>query len=338
MKLVLKNGITPYPIYILRFLMLLQSAVFSSILTLVERKKYNRRIREVKITNPPIFIIGHWRTGSTYLHQLFNLDPRFTTPTMVQTVVPDHFLFSTKYYVPILNRTLPKSRPMDNVSLGPHEPQEEEFALVKMGCESPIEKLIFPPRKKFFLEGYDTFIPHGKKLEFWKNSLLTFYKKITWLTGKQIVSKNPSHTMRISLLAEMFPGARFIHITRDPMAVVPSSIRMWNIVTADNKLKSGWKQASASDVSTVLKTFLEYVSRESSQLGRHQFAELQFEKLDKNPLAELKRIYAELNLPFTESFQSEVLRFTSALKNYQKNSYTLSDEDREIIRGLTTPI
>lgn len=331
MKLFLRNGITPFPVYIIKFLMLLQSSLFSSVLTLVERINYFTKIRETEITKPPIFIIGHWRTGSTYLHQLFNLDSQFTTPNMVQTAIPDHFLFSTKYYVPILKRAMPQKRPMDNVPLSPFSPQEEEFALIRMGSESPIEKLIFPSKKRYFLEGYDQYIPEEKKLVVWKKNLYIFFKKLTLLTGKQIVSKNPYHTMRISLLADMFPGARFIHIKRNPMVVVASTIRMWNIVASENKLKKGWKKPTTDEVSSVLSSYVEYVVEESKKLSRHQFVEVQFENLEKDPLTELKRIYVELDLPFTDTFEMQVIRFLSENKDFKKNSYQLSEEDKAII-------
>jgi len=331
MKLICRNGISPLPIYMIRFLMLFQGSLISSLLTLAENYNYARKIRETDISKPPVFIIGHWRTGSTYLHQLFNLDPGFTTPNMVQTVIPDHFLFSTRYYVPILNRVLPKKRPMDNVALSPFEPQEEEFALVRMGSESPIVKLIFPSKNRYFLEGYDQYIPRGKKLETWKKNLVTFYTKLTISKGKQIVSKNPFHTMRLTLLAAMFPGAKFIHITRDPLIVVPSTIHMWNIVAEDNKLKRGWKKPTTGEVASVLGSYLEYVSEESKKLEQKQFSEVRFEDLEKNPLAELKRIYKELDLPFTDSFVSEVRQFISENRNYRKNSYQLTEEDKEII-------
>ena len=332
-RLVWRNGITPLPIYIARFLVLVQGALISSALTLAERKNYSGKISETRISTPPIFIIGHWRTGSTYLHQLFNLDPRFATPNMVQTVIPDHFLFSTRYYVPVLKRTMPKKRPMDNVPLSPFEPQEEEFALLRMGSVSPIEKLIFPSKNRYFLEGYDQYIPEGEKLDAWKKNLVTFYRKLTLCSGRQIVSKNPCHTMRLGLLAELFPGAKFIHITRDPLVVVPSTIHMWNIVAANNKLKRGWKKPTTGEVASVLGSYLEFVAKEKQRLGAQQFSEVQFEDLEKDPLAELKRIYRELGLSFTDPFELEVKRFISENRNYRKNSYSLSEEERKIIRS-----
>jgi hypothetical protein len=334
MKLILRNGITLFPSYILRFLMLLQGSVASSLLTLAERKKYAAKVRKTEIMLPPVFIIGHWRTGSTFLHQLLNTDPGFTTPTMVQTVIPDHFLFSTRYYVPILKRAMSSTRPMDNVALGPFEPQEEEFALIRMGSVSPVEQLLFSSKVKYFLDGYDRYVPEGKDLVKWKKNLETFFRKITLLTGKRIVSKNPFHTLRMSLLSEMFPGSRFIHITRDPMVVVPSTIRMWNIVARENRLKRGWKEPSVRDVASVLGSYLEYVEKESRALGPGRFTEVRFEVLEQDPVGELKRIYAELDLPFTEAFVSGIKHFLSTAGNYRKNNYGLSEEDRELIRNF----
>ncbi len=331
MRLLFRHGITLFPIYILRFLVMFQNALFSSVLSLAEKKNYGRKIRETEIIKPPVFIIGHWRTGTTYLHQLFNLDQQFAAPNLIHAIIPDHFLFSTKYYVPIIRATTPKTRPMDNVKMAPFEPQEDEFALVKMGSESPLERMMFPSGGKFFLEDYDQFIPEGKKLDRWKKNLQTLFKKLTLLTGKQIVSKNPYHTMRIPLLAEMFPGARFVHIYRNPLDVVPSALRTWNIMARDNKMKRGWKPPTIKDASRTLGSFWDFVAAESKKLADNRFTEVRFEDLEKDPLKELKRLYSELDLSFTDAYESEVSRFLTANKDYKKNSYQLSEEDTSLI-------
>ena len=122
MRLIFRNGISLYPVYLARSIVLFMNSLISSILILVEKNNFGKEIRETSLSKPPIFIIGHWRTGSTLLHQLISLDPQFTTPTMVQTTIPDHFLFSTKYYLPILKKAMPKTRPMDKVALSPSQP------------------------------------------------------------------------------------------------------------------------------------------------------------------------------------------------------------------------
>src|SRR5215831_1313722 len=35
---------------------------------------YGRAIRAVELTEPPIFIVGHWRTGTTLLHEMLIRD------------------------------------------------------------------------------------------------------------------------------------------------------------------------------------------------------------------------------------------------------------------------
>ncbi len=332
MRLIFRNGISLYPVYLARILLLLMNSLISSILILVEKRNFGKKIRETSLSKPPIFIIGHWRTGSTLLHQLFSLDPQFTTPTMVQTTIPDHFLFSTKYYLPILKKALPKTRPMDKVALSPLQPQEDEFALIRMGSESPLEKLIFPSGEGYFLDGY-SYTPTGKKLELWKKNLLSFYKKITLQEGKQIVSKNPYHTKRLELLAEMFPGAKFIHITRDPKIVVPSTIRMWNIVARENKLKRGWTSPSISEATTVLRSYLDHVTLCKQKL-ENPFTELRFEDLEKQPVKILKKIYSDLEIPWSEAFETAVNKFMRANKGFEKNAYKLSSEEEQTIQSI----
>ncbi|MBN1416546.1 MAG: sulfotransferase [Bacteroidales bacterium] len=332
LKMLIRNGFSLYPKYIIRLLLLLFNAILSSLFQQVERKKYSTSVNNTVLSNPPVFIIGHWRTGSTYLHQLFNLDPQFTTPKLIQTAIPDHFLFSSTYYLPLMNLAMPKSRMMDEVTISPLAPQEDEFALIRMGSESPLEKLFFPTGDKYFLADYNEYIPKGDKLELWKQNLLTFYKKITFLTGKQIVSKNPYHTMRMSLLADMFPGARFIHICRSPYEVIPSTVRMWNKVAKSTCLKRTWTSPGFKEVASVLRSYIHYVSKEKTKCREHHFTEVTFENLEKDPLKELKRIYAELNLNFSEIFENKVIRFLSFSGNYIKNTYRLTEEEKYLIQ------
>src|SRR5437764_13792212 len=67
---------------------------FNTVMSLAQRLKYGRRIDETPLEQPPVFIIGHWRSGTTYLHELLELDDRFTTPNTYQCFAPRHFLMT----------------------------------------------------------------------------------------------------------------------------------------------------------------------------------------------------------------------------------------------------
>ncbi|WP_427846519.1 sulfotransferase [Aromatoleum aromaticum] len=52
-----------------------------------ETREFQARIRDVRI-KPPIFVLGHWRSGTTHLHNLLSLDPQFAYPNFYQVTNP----------------------------------------------------------------------------------------------------------------------------------------------------------------------------------------------------------------------------------------------------------
>ncbi len=330
-KIVFHYGIGINPKFFLRFLSLIPLSILVEIFILIEKIKYWEKVKKTSIERPPVFIIGHWRSGTTFLQQLIHLDNQFTAPTVVQIVTPEHFLISSKYWVPILNALMPEKRPMDEIEMKPLAPFEDEWALLRMGSETPLLKVFFPSSKTKFLSGTGDFIPQGKKLTVWKENFMNFSKKITYLTNKQIVFKNPFHTPRMSIIADMFPGARFIHIVRHPFKIVPSAIYTWNIISDQNALKSGWKSPSVEDTAEIVSEFWHSVNENKDRLKSNEFAEVKYEDLEINPVRELKSIYEKLDLQFTPEFEAGIIQFMEEKKNYKKNVFNLSDEEKTII-------
>ena len=96
-----------------------------------ERLFINAKYHKKTIDESPIFIIGHWRSGTTHLHNLLSQDEQMAYATTYQSVFPDtlfnklgRFLF--RGFATLL---IPGTRKGDNVTLGMALPQEEEFAL-----------------------------------------------------------------------------------------------------------------------------------------------------------------------------------------------------------------
>ena len=46
----------------------------------------------IGIDPTPLFILGHWRSGTTHMHNLLGKDPNHTYPTLWQVIFPDSFL------------------------------------------------------------------------------------------------------------------------------------------------------------------------------------------------------------------------------------------------------
>ncbi|NOX85011.1 MAG: sulfotransferase [Chlorobi bacterium] len=331
-KLLAKNGFSPYPAYLGRILFLSQNGLWASAFRKREKKKFGKIIREYQMPADPVFIIGHWRTGTTFLHQLMNLDENFVTPSVLQVSVPDSFLVSEKYYAPVMSKMVNPTRPMDNVKLGVYEPQEDEYALFKLTLDSPLEKLIFPDDDGYFLNNYTDFYPEPENMEKWKNGLHTFCKKLSFTKGKRVLLKNPFHSMRIPLLREIYPEARFIHIHRHPYKVVPSTINMWNIVGRQNRLKKRGKAPEVAEVAEMMNKMLNKIRADFNDLEPGAKYEVRFEEFEKDPVAGLKKIYSHFELEYTDNLDEKVKAFLNDVKGYRKNKFNLTDAEKEIIR------
>ena len=329
-KLLSQNGFSPA--YLGRIAFLTQNGIWASAFKKREKKKFGKIIRDYQMPADPVFIIGHWRTGTTFLHQLMALDENLVTPNVLQVSVPDSFLVSDKYYAPVMSKMMSPTRPMDNVKLGVFEPQEDEYALLKLTLDSPLIKLLFPDSDDYFLKHFEDFNPREDHTENWKNQLHIFCKKLSFTKKKRVLLKNPFHSMRIPLLREMYPGARFIHIHRHPYNVIPSTINMWNIVGRQNRLKNRNPVLTVEDVAEVMDRMLTGIRKVSEKLNRQDYIEVRFEEFETDPVTGLKKIYNHLGLEYTDKLDEKVKTFLQEVKGYRKNKFNLTETEKEIIR------
>src|SRR5262249_10584758 len=82
-------------------------SVFHSILRWLQAARYGREIQRTPLREPPLFILGHWRTGTTLLHEMLILDPRHTYPTTYECLEPNHFLLTERLLTPWLGLLMP---------------------------------------------------------------------------------------------------------------------------------------------------------------------------------------------------------------------------------------
>jgi len=334
-KLIGRNQCTFTPKVIFRYLILLQNAFWSSFFARRDKRLWGEAISKYPLPENPIFIVGHWRTGSTYLHQLMNLDEQLSAPTLYQTALPEGFITARPYYAPIMKQFIGKNRPFDNIKAGIDEPQECEFALFRITGDSPLERVLFPENKKYFLLQKDVEFNHtDERGSSWEKALKAYYTKLSWFSKKRLVLKNPFHSMRIATLHRIFPKACFIHIYRNPLQVVPSTIRMWTVVGSQNAMNNNWGAPLVDEVSSFYDTMLKEINGQFNQLPASQVTSIKYEELVANPTETLQRAYASLGMEFSPTFAARLEKYLTDNRNYEKNSYMLSDQDKECIQNI----
>ncbi len=305
--------------------------VFNSICGLCETFIKAPNVDAVEIKHPPLFIIGHWRSGTTHLHNLLSLDANFACPTAFQALFPHHFLF-TQAGGRIFDRLAPKTRPMDNMLFSSEVPHEDEFAVAAHSAVSPYLRILFPVTGDKGHEELDPKRLSPKALERWKLSLILFMKKVTASEGGRIVLKSPPHLGRVGLLHELFPGAQFIHIVRNPYEVYVSTRKLWK-----DCFSHGHLQIPADDDvdELILSWYSELFSlfeRDKAGLPPGTLYELKFEDLESNPIGTLEALYNGLSLQGFKRFKPRVARYLETVSGYRKNDYCFDEKMRKKVR------
>ena len=331
MKVLSRNKISWNPRTAGRILFLLQSSVWSSIFAALENFRYESKFKNLSCTPDPVFIIGHWRTGTSLLFKLMSLDDQFTAPTLFQVAEPDSLLTSHSYYKPIMKALVNGTRPMDNVIMGVDEPQEDEYAIYRLTGNSPLEQLVFPERDAYFLQRWiDNMAPteiNGTS----EKKLKVFFTKIQFHKNGKILSKNPFHSFRIRQLRDQFPNARFIRIHRHPYNVVPSTINMWNILQRENTLNVNIHEHKVYEICRVMSILNERIAGDTISLSREVYTEIRFEDLEKDPLKTLKQVYSDLGLAFSEGLEAKIIEFAGLNRNFKKNCFVISEKDKVLV-------
>ena len=297
---------------------------------ILERVIYDRAIEELTI-KPPIFIIGHWRSGTTYLHNLITQDDNLGYISSLQTWTPELFLSSKPIIQYILNNFLPENRPMDNIKLSGELPQEEEYALGNVSLNSFYHGWYFPKNMKNYFRQFVLFEDLNREIQQeWCEAYLRILKKATLeMNGKPLVLKNPANTARIKILLKMFPNARFIHIHRNPYEVYLSTKNLYRkLLPVLSLQKISDREIDSNILWFYQKTMLKFFE-DKHLIPEANLIEIKYEDFVDNPSDTLAKIYQQFKLSNYSSKKEKFEKYIATQNNYQSNQYQLSKEDRD---------
>jgi hypothetical protein len=314
--------------YFPRMAFLLVAAAWNSYMSLFEEAMNGEKIAAAELTAPPIFIIGYFRSGTTHLHNLLSCDPTFICPTAYQIMFPHHFIYSQPWGSKIFNYLTPGKRPMDNVPYYATSPDEEEKAVAALSGVSPFFRVLLPGTNNDDYWGLDACQLPPEALAAWQEAFWLFIKKLSFSKNKRIVFKSPLHLGRIPVLLKMFPGAKFLHITRNPYVVYLSFHKNWRYGHAHSHLQKSDPQVIDELILSWYTDLFALFERDRALIPPGDLHELHFEDLEKSPRECLEKLYQELNLPDFERFWQHASVYLDSTADYQKNTYSLTEEVR----------
>ncbi|TVR76722.1 MAG: sulfotransferase [Chitinophagaceae bacterium] len=287
------------------------------------------------ITDPaqPLFILGHWRSGTTLLHNLLTQDPDFGYVTTYQSVFPNVTLSGKWLFKNFMQLAMPDKRPADNVKLSADFPQEEEFALGNIHGLSYYNFWYFPDEARNYFSKYLTFEDlNPAEKEYWKASYKQLVKTAILNTKrKNIVLKNPPNTGRIDTLLEIYPNAKFIHIMRNPVTVYLSTKRFFEKTMPALQLNKVEEKRFIENIFWVYEKLMDKYEKDKVLIPEGNLYEFKFEDFEKEPLTFLRKIYTELKIDNFHTAEPHFVNYLNSQKKFKMNKHKVDKESLDLI-------
>ena len=277
---------------------------------------------------PPVFILGHWRSGTTHLYNIMCQSGQWGFVPPVATGLPWDLFGIAKVFNPLLERALPEHRYIDNIPVNPDSPQEDEIAIANMSEVSFYHAIYFPRHfaanvnRGLFFDGCSVADIRG-----WRRQFSYFLRKLYKHQGdKRLLIKNPVYTARPAMLREMYPGAKFVHIHRNPYDVFVSMQNFYKKLLKELALQNYDHVDIDETILSVYDRMMRIYEAETAGWGGDELIELRYDDLDADPIATIEEVYGALALPGFGLAKPRFENYLASVKSFKKNKFDYSEE------------
>lgn len=306
----------------------------NTVLAGIQRLVMGRKLATAELHAPPVFIVGHWRSGTTLLHELMVRDERLSSPSTFQCFAPHHFLVSEWFFRRFASWLIPGKRPMDNMDAGWDRPQEDEFALLNLGLPSPYRRIAFARQPAVNLDYLSLDEIDDNDRQRWMDALRQFMTRVSVATGRPLVIKSPTHTGRVGHLAKEFPDAKFIHITRDPRSLFPSTCRLWRSLDDVQGLQRPDSDPKAYEPYAIecLQKMYSAFNTQRPSVAADRIIDVRYEDLVASPVETLRKIYETLRLSDFDPVEPVIQKWVEEEhKDYVTNKHAMEPETEAML-------
>ena len=295
---------------------------------LMQELVYGKRLKETVIDKPPLFVLGYWRSGTTYLQNMLSRDEQFGWADPVHNVLLPYSLIAPGLFRKSVEKGIGAGRPMDNVQYRMDLPMEETLGMLTISPYSIIHMLAFPMQHERFIRvPFVGDLPLAEQ-ERWAKSYDKVLKLLTYVHGgRRLVLKSPDNTAHARLLWERYPDCRFINIHRDPYKSIRSAVNMIFVQMKNLRLTR-----EPENVEEVLEDALVDIFRRmyeewfalEAELPENRYCDIAYKDFCADPIGTLRDVYARLELDGFAEAEPRFAAFAESQNSYRKNSFDIS--------------
>lgn len=272
---------------------------------------------------PPVFILGHWRSGTTHIHYTMANDEQFAYLSNFQSFFFSICMLGLGWLDKLLAPLTPKRRPQDNMEMALSKPQEEEQVLSNITTAAGVHSYYFPKNRSYFYK-YNLFQGISEKEHrTWKKYYTYMLKAIAKMGGeRRLLLKNPNNTGRVKELLELFPNAKFICIHRNPFQVYLSTKHLHRAVLRDQRLQEITLEEEDNMILENYQLMMQRYLDTKHLIPEGNLVELSYEDIgDEQEFDIFKNIYQQLDLEGWEAVAPKIEAYLNSKKGYKKNKF-----------------
>lgn len=286
----------------------------------VHARAVEPEVAEIEL-EPPIIVVGLPRSGTTLLHHMLALDPRARSLLFWELMEP----------IPgpgpdrrrdTLARTLADIKRMDGAIDGKHHfdvDNPEECMLLLDATLMSVSFWVFAP-----VHEYLAWLRHQDQREAYQVYRWYLQRFQRDSPGRRLVLKAPAHTAALEALLHAVPNARLVQTHRDPAEVVPSLhslIFSMHAMVSDAVDVERMSQGNVAHIEHLIAT------AEAARAAGHSWVDVSYEAMVRDPVACVRRIYRDLDLPLSDELIERMMQFVAGRPKGKFGEHRYAAED-----------
>lgn len=296
-----------------------------------------RRYKNIQIKKP-VFITGHPRSGTTFLHRILTGTDEFSCFRFWHTYFPS--LFARTAFSPIADSLIRRRKDSVLVKDSGHSMaldsiEEEEFLFLK-SYNSPMATLFLP--LAFGKNDHWDLFYFEKQPEDLKNEMMQLFKgclkrQVHFLKKSQVLAKMPYAMLRVPSILKVFPDAKFIYLIRSPFEVIPSYLslireileRFWSIEQlSETQLRRIYDRAYEQGI-----RYFQWVAwlEEKGVLHAGNFLTLPYSLLKTDLIGAVEGFLEFTQIPVSKELRGQIVEASGKQKGYRRTHRNLPLED-----------